>query len=79
MKQALFISLLLNFLLLACAAAPKEYISTWLLGPDGLTHKTATAREAKTWAESQGFRCYSRDDDLIWRQRMAICCGESGL
>jgi hypothetical protein len=73
----LFLSLSLNLIFISCAA--KTPVTTWIIGVNGLTHKTVRVDEAKSFMEAQGYRCYEEQDDLIIRDRMALCCSRAGM
>jgi hypothetical protein len=79
MKSVFYASLALNFVLLSCAATQHERVTTWVITAAGLEHNSGATKELKPFAEGADFRCYSRDDDTIWRNRMALCCGMAGL
>lgn len=79
MRSSLFLlSVLLNVMFIACASSPTP-VQTWLIGPNGIEHRTPTEDEVLTLAQAVGMRCYTRADDEVWRERMALCCGEAGL
>ena len=67
----------MNFLFIACAA--RTPITTWLVVPEGLEHKTGIVDDIKPISDANGYRCYSEEDDLIWRERCAQCCAQAGL
>jgi hypothetical protein len=78
MRTVFYFSLVLNFLFIACAAT-KTPVTTWIVAGNQLEHKTPTQDQVMTLAQAAGMRCYSEDDDLIIRDRMALCCGKAGL
>lgn len=69
------------FILSGCTTSPMSpiHIKTWILNKDELKHRTIMGSETKPFSEAQGSRCYSMEDDTIWRSRMASCCGQAGL
>lgn len=68
-------------IVLTCCAALK--IKTWLINTDeeGIIRKNDKGEiiERKKFLEVNGFRCYSPEDDLIWRTRLNelnACCNQ---
>ncbi|GEM_PF-5343908 len=60
--------------LTGCATAgkaPAESVKTWLIMPTGLRHHAGQVDETKAFTDAQGYRCYSPEDDLAWRDRLA--------
>lgn len=76
MKCVFFASVALNLLLLGCASEP---ISTWIVAGGQLEHNVGANKLAQTCAQAEGYRCYSEADDLMWRNRMALCCAQAGM
>ncbi len=61
----------------SCAGSPT--IKTWIIGATELNENST--HEARTFLESQGYRCYSESDDEFWRTKLSTaeeCCAAKG-
>lgn len=59
---------------------PTETITTYIVVPSGLRHHAGAVDLMLSLEQAQGYRCYSVDDDLTWRNRMsALEALQSGL
>ncbi len=68
--------LTLFLILTGCASIdrqplPSEQIHTWVLTEKGLRHHSGAVDLVLSFDKVQNYRCYSPDDDLIWRNRMS--------
>lgn len=73
MKKIL--SFLPIFWLAGCSSAPvvpPETVTTWIVTPTGLRHHTSAEDQTQAFLDSIGYRCYSPEDDLAWRDRMSL-------
>lgn len=50
---------------------PQETIQTWVVVKSGLRHHAGQEDRTITFEEAIDYRCYSPNDDLIWRNRMS--------
>lgn len=79
-KASLFTSLIWIVCLSSCANLK---IHTWY--NDGTIHKElirtdhdGNLTEEMSYVAADGYLCYSPEDDKAWRDRLALCCANSG-
>jgi hypothetical protein len=77
-KQTLAILVIWTSCLSACAHTQPVEVTTWLYeSSTGLLMRRGPDGEQKLPKDQAHFyRCYSPEDDLIWRMRLASCVKE---
>lgn len=80
-RQATFLWTSVIWLCLVASCATTDSIKTWIIDKDGLHHNVGDVHDFKEFAEAMGYRCYSKEDDTEWRNRMnslEACCNTHG-